>query len=156
MKVLGIDPGITATGFGIIKDDSVISTGTIRPKAKDHNLKILEICHELREIISTSDPDIAVIEKAFYEKNISSLMRVSELRGAVIYMLLLNNLKVHEYTPAQIKLTTTGNGRASKEQVRFFIERILLDSQKKISNHAVDALAIAYTGLRKLKTRRLS
>jgi crossover junction endodeoxyribonuclease RuvC len=151
LKVIGIDPGITATGYGIIKDNELLCTGTIRPKKAKGYSKISEICKNIRDLINTFQPDIAVLEKVFYQKNIQSLIKSSELRGAIIYTLSENKTKILEYTPSQIKLTTTGNGRASKMQVRYFIERLLLESNKKVSNHAIDALAIAYTAIRKLR-----
>ena len=101
-------------------------------------------------LLEENKPDVAVLEKVFYHKNIQSLIRSSELRGAIILTLLEQKIKIIEYTPAQIKLTTTGNGRASKKQVRYFIDRILLGNSKRISSHAVDAVAIAYTAIRKM------
>jgi crossover junction endodeoxyribonuclease RuvC len=156
LKVLGIDPGLTATGYSVIENNTVIETGTIRPRRKESNEKIFEICNGIQQAIERNKVSFAVLEKAFYEKNVSSLMRVSELRGALIFMLKNNSIDLYEYTPAQIKLTTTGNGRASKEQVRFFIERIMRRSKTKASNHAIDALAIAYTGSKKLSCKHLS
>jgi len=151
LKVIGIDPGITATGYGIIEDNRSICTGTIRPKRIETYEKFLEICQIIQQIVEENNPNIAALEKVFYQKNIQSLLRASELRGAIIHSLLKNNIKICEYTPAEIKLTTTGNGRASKEQVRYFIERVLLKDNKNVSNHAIDALAIAYTAGRKLR-----
>lgn len=150
MKVIGIDPGITATGYGLIENDKCTCTGTIRPKKKESYIKILEICKTITLLLEENKPDVAVLEKVFYHKNIQSLIRSSELRGAIILTLLEQKIKIIEYTPAQIKLTTTGNGRASKKQVRYFIDRILLGNSKRISSHAVDAVAIAYTAIRKM------
>ena len=73
------------------------------------------------------------------------------MRGAIILTLINSKIKIIEYTPAQIKLTTTGNGRASKKQVRYFIERIVMKNNKRASCHAIDALAIAYTAVHKLQ-----
>ncbi|HEX7319005.1 MAG TPA: crossover junction endodeoxyribonuclease RuvC [bacterium] len=156
MKVLGIDPGLTATGYSVIENNNVIETGTIRPHLKDSNEKIFEICNGIQRAIERNKVSFAVLEKAFYEKNVSSLMRVSELRGALIFMLKSNNIDLYEYTPTQIKLTTTGNGRASKGQVRFFIERIMRRPKTKTSNHAIDAIAIAYTGSKKSSCKPVS
>ncbi len=150
MKVIGIDPGITATGYGLIENGKCTYTGTIRTKKKESHIKILEICKTIKLLLEENKPDVAVLEKVFYHKNIQSLIRSSELRGAIILTLLEQKIKIIEYTPAQIKLTTTGNGRASKKQVRYFIDRILLGNSKRISSHAVDAVAIAYTAIRKM------
>lgn len=153
MKIIGIDPGITATGFGLIEDGQCIGIGTIRSKKKNVYEKINEICGHLEKVIKDNKPDLAALEKVFYHKNILTLMRSSELRGAIILALFKQNIKIIEFTPTQIKLTTTGNGRASKAQVRYFMERMLQTGGKRISNHATDALSIAYTAARKLKSK---
>ncbi|UCG93084.1 MAG: crossover junction endodeoxyribonuclease RuvC [candidate division WOR-3 bacterium] len=153
MKVIGIDPGITATGYGIVEDGKNIYTGTIRPRKKETYGKIFEICEHIKSIVETNRPDCAALEKVFYHKNLQSLIRSSELRGAIILTLLSSNIKILEYTPSQIKLTTTGNGRASKRQVRYFIERIITRSNQKHSVHAIDALAIAYTAVKKMQSQ---
>jgi crossover junction endodeoxyribonuclease RuvC len=151
LKVIGIDPGLTATGYGIIEDGNFISAGTIRSKEKKGCDKILDICTKIKQLLHDNKPDIAVLEKVFYHKNVQSLIKSSELRGAIILTLLENNMPLAEYTATKIKLTTTGNGRASKEQVRYFIGKILVSENSRISNHATDALAIAYTATRKMK-----
>ncbi len=150
MKVIGIDPGITATGYGILENGKCTCIGTIRPSKKENHSRILEICKNIKLLIEKNRPDCAALEKVFYHKNIQSLIRASELRGAIILTLLENGIKIAEYAPAQIKLTTTGNGRASKNQVRYFVERIIMKNNKKVSSHATDALAIAYTATRKI------
>ncbi|MEO0124238.1 MAG: crossover junction endodeoxyribonuclease RuvC [candidate division WOR-3 bacterium] len=151
MKIMGLDPGVSATGYGIIVDGKRAIFGTIRPKDKNYLKKISFICNEVKSIIKDYKPEVVSLEKAFFQKNVASLIKISELRGAILYLLLQNNIKFVEYTPAQIKLTTTGNGRASKKQVRFIMERMILKNKTRISNHAIDALAIAYTAMRKLK-----
>jgi len=151
LKVIGIDPGITATGYSILEDGKCICLGTIRPPKKKSHSKIFEICSNIKELIVKNKPDCAALEKAFYCKNIQSLIRTSELRGAIILTLLENSVTITEYAPTQIKLTTTGNGRASKRQVRYFVERIITKNSKRVSSHATDALAIAYTASRKMR-----
>uniref|UniRef100_A0A7C4TCJ5 Crossover junction endodeoxyribonuclease RuvC n=1 Tax=candidate division WOR-3 bacterium TaxID=2052148 RepID=A0A7C4TCJ5_UNCW3 len=151
MKIIGIDPGISATGYGILADNDRITRGTIRPRDKDYIKRIKTICEKIQSLLRHHKPDFVALEKAFYQKNVSSLIRISELRGAILYVLQQSRVKILEYTPAQIKLTTTGNGRASKKQVRFIIERILLKDESRDSHHAIDALAIAYTARRKIR-----
>jgi len=153
LKVIGIDPGITATGYGIVEDERCVCTGTIRSKKNNIHEKFIEICTKIKELIKENKPDFAALEKVFYHKNIQSLIRSSELRGAIIITLLQEKIKIVEYTPTQIKLTTTGNGRASKAQVRYFVERVFMFEKKKMSNHATDALSIAYTALRRMSRK---
>lgn len=151
MKIMGLDPGVSATGYGIIINGKKVICGTIRPKEKNYFKKISFICSKINAIIKKYHPEVVSLEKAFFQKNVASLIKISELRGAILYLLLQNKINLVEYTPAQIKLATTGNGRASKDQVRFIMERVVLKNKTRISNHAIDALAIAYTAMRKLK-----
>ncbi len=151
MKIMGLDPGISATGYGIILDSKKSICGTIRPAEKDYYKKISTICEKIKLLIKHYRPDIVSLEKAFYQKNVASLIKISELRGAILYLLIENGIDFFEYTPAQIKLATTGNGRASKQQIRFVIERVFTQNRSRISNHAIDALAIAYTAQHRLK-----
>jgi len=152
LKLIGIDPGITATGYSIIDNDE-ITGGTIRPKHGDTYYKILEICSRLRALVDENKPDLVALEKVFHHKNVQSLIRSAELRGAIIITLLSCKTNIVEYTPTQIKLTTTGNGRASKKQVRYFIERAIMKSKGRLSSHAIDAVAIAYTAVRKIRAQ---
>lgn len=151
MKLIGIDPGITATGYSIIDENNSITGGTIRPKQKNTYKKIVEICRCVQSLVSEHDPDYVALEKVFHHKNVQSLIRSSELRGAIIMTVLSYGKEIVEYTPAQIKLTTTGNGRASKTQVRYFIERAIMTGHNRLSSHAIDAVAIAYTATRKIR-----
>ncbi len=150
MKLIGIDPGISATGYSIIDDKNCITSGTIRPKQSNTYKKIHEICTQIENIVNEHKPDYVALEKVFHHKNVQSLIRSSELRGAIIITILSCGREIVEYTPAQIKLTTTGNGRASKTQVRFFIEKAIMKDQRHLSSHAIDAVAIAYTATRKI------
>jgi crossover junction endodeoxyribonuclease RuvC len=150
LKLIGIDPGITATGYSIIDAKNGITGGTIRPKQGDTYSKILQICNQISTLVDDNKPDYVALEKVFHHKNVQSLIRSSELRGAIIMTLLSLGMKIVEYTPSQIKLTTTGNGRASKKQVRYFIEKAIMKNSPRLSNHAIDAVAIAYTAARKI------
>ncbi len=154
MKVLGIDPGLNATGYSVIEADRCLNIGTIRPKNKSAHERILEICQNVKEIVTASHPDCAALEKAFFHKNIQSLIKTSELRGAIIFALQESNIKILEYTATEIKLTTTGNGRASKEQVRYFAEKMFTCGNTRVSHHAVDAVAIAYTATRRQRAKQ--
>ncbi len=153
MKIIGIDPGITGTGYSLVADGTCIDIGTIRAKGTDPHLKVLEICTRIKQIVDKQQPEFAALEKVFYHKNIKTLIRASELRGAIILALLESGIAIKEYTATEIKLTTTGNGRASKEQVRYFIERVFADRKHGDSSHAIDAAAIAYTAIQKMSRR---
>ena len=153
IKVIGIDPGVTATGFAIIQGQKGVCTGTIRPKKADSYHKLEEICAALEQVMREHRPDLAALEKAFYHKNVASLVRISELRGAIIHTLIQTGTEIVEYMPTHIKLTATGNGRASKLQVRYFVEQLFRTGHNRISHHAIDALAIAYTASRRARPR---
>jgi crossover junction endodeoxyribonuclease RuvC len=151
--IFGIDPGITATGFAVIQGRQGICTGTIRPKKGDSYKKIEDICSSLEEIVREYRPDLAALEKAFHHKNVASLVRISELRGAIIHMLIQTGTRIIEFMPTHVKLAATGNGRASKPQVRYFIERLFQTDGTRMSHHATDALAIAYAASRRIPSR---
>lgn len=153
MKIIGIDPGISGTGYSVIADSTCVDIGTIRPPGTDPHAKVLEICTRIKQIVKERQPEYAALEKVFYHKNIKTLIRASELRGAIILALLESGTDIREYTATEIKLTTTGNGRASKQQVRYFIERVFTDWEKHESSHAIDAAAIAYTAIQKMRRR---
>jgi crossover junction endodeoxyribonuclease RuvC len=153
LKLIGIDPGITATGYSIVDENGEITGGTIRPKQGDTYYRILEICNHMRSLVNENNPDFVALEKVFHHKNVQSLIRSSELRGAIIMTILSCRTKIVEYTPTQIKLTTTGFGHASKQQVRYFIERAIMKDSQGLSNHAIDAVAIAYTAARKIRSQ---
>lgn len=147
MKIIGIDPGLTKTGVGIIevKNNSLsfIVSHTIHTKASDSLVMRLTKFHqELTKIIKTHKPDEAAIEETFINNNPVSSLKLGHARGALILTLGLSGLKVAEYSTTAVKKAVTGIGRADKNQVEKMIKILLPKSNAKSEDEA-DALAVA-------------
>lgn len=148
MIILGIDPGTTVTGYGIIKYESntftKIDSGVINlPSTKPIPIRLKVIHQEINKIIRLYKPDEFAIETAFYGKNVQSAMKIGYARGVAILAAVLNNIPASEYSPREIKKSVVGRGSATKEQVGFMIKSILVFDQKNMKSDETDALAIA-------------
>ena len=148
MIILGIDPGTTVTGYGIIKYENntftKIASGVINlPSTKPIPIRLKVIHQEINKIIELYKPDEFAIETAFYGKNVQSAMKISYARGVAILAAVLNNIPASEYSPREIKKSVVGRGSATKEQVGFMIKSILVFDQKNMKSDETDALAIA-------------
>ena len=147
MRILGIDPGLTKTGFGIIdinnEDLKLVDYGIIKPKNKDKlEKRLLTIFEDVSEIINKYKPTIICIEEVFYGKNFKSALLLGQARGAAMVSAASKNLSIFEYSAKKIKQSVTGNGNANKEQVKFMVNSILNIKNSNIPLDASDALAI--------------
>ena len=147
MKILGIDPGLVNTGFGIIsykKSVEAIDYGTISPhKHLSLSARLHTIYSDTKVLIEKYSPDCLSIEEVFYSNNIKTTMKLGQARGAALIAAADFNLAVYEYSARKIKLSLTGNGRSTKEQVQFMVENRLNIKLGHIKNDASDALATA-------------
>ncbi len=147
MISLGIDPGTTRIGFGIIQSEknrlSCIAYGILSTSGKDKLINFQEAEKQLSALIKKYQPDVAGIEKLFFFKNQKTIMAVSEMRGVIMLTLAKHNLPIHEFTPLQVKQNISAYGRAGKDQVQRMV-RMLLNVKEPIKpDDAADALAIA-------------
>lgn len=149
MIILGIDPGIAITGYGIIKTlnagqyDAVVA-GTIQTEKKlsvSQRLKI--IYHEITQLIKKYNPNEIAIEELFFSKNSKTAIAVSQARGVLLLSCEHQNKPIFEYSPLQIKLGVTGYGKADKNQVAKMVSIILRLTELPKQDDAADALAIA-------------
>lgn len=148
MLVLGIDPGFALCGYALVEKNKqkfkVIKYGTINT---EKNLSILErfirIHNEIYNITKKYKPDIAAIEKLFFSQNTKTAINVAEARGVIIVALAKSKIKLIEYTPLQVKQAVVGYGKATKNQVKYMVKRILNLKEEKILDDTTDALAIA-------------
>ena len=147
MIILGIDPGLRTTGFGVIEKHGsklrYIASGTIKTASEGAlppRLKI--ILQGVSEIIATYRPDCAAIEKVFVNVNPQSTLLLGQARGAAICALVNADLEVAEYTALQLKQAVTGHGKAAKEQVQEMVARLLCLPGLPGSD-AADALGVA-------------
>jgi crossover junction endodeoxyribonuclease RuvC len=147
MIILGIDPGLRTTGFGVIEKHGsklrYIASGTIKTGlegALPPRLKI--ILDGVREVVATYQPSCAAIEKVFVNVNPQSTLLLGQARGAAISALVGFDLDVAEYSPTQIKQSVVGSGKAAKPQVQDMVSR-LLKLPGLPGSDAADALGVA-------------
>ena len=148
MKIIGIDPGLVQTGFGIINvsnnKTTLIDYGIIKPQTKDTLAnRLLTIFNDVCEIISNYNTQIFAIEEVFYGKNVKSAMRLGQARGASMVAAASKNIPIYEYSARKVKQSITGNGNAHKTQVQFMVKAKLQMDHNPEPIDASDALAIA-------------
>ena len=160
MVILGIDPGIANTGYGLIKVEQrtleSIDFEVIRTDAKmesAHRLKV--IYDELIRLVNQYQPDVFVVEELFFNTNVSSALTVGEARGVVKLAAANTHRQVFSYTPTQVKQAVIGYGKASKRQVQAMVKVLLKLDEIPRPNHAADALAIAICHARCAKAIQL-
>src|SRR5690606_25952453 len=147
MRVLGIDPGLRRTGFGVIDTDGprlrYVASGTIVvPPALTLSERLKVILDNLRQVARDTQPDVAALEIIFLNTNPASARLLGQARGAALCALADSSLAVHEYAALQIKKAVVGTGRAAKEQVQMMVQHLLaLDGAP--SPDSADALACA-------------
>ena len=148
MKILGVDPGLVNTGFGIVSFNGnnieLVDFGIISPnKDASLSLRLNTIYKDMSSIISRYKPDCLSVEEIFYSTNIKTTMKLGQARGAVLIAAAQLELQVYEYSARKIKLSLTCNGNSTKEQVRYMVENRLNINIKNIKDDASDALAAA-------------
>lgn len=146
--ILGIDPGTSITGYGVIKTSGnvpqLLAIGSIDlSKYEDHYLKLQHIFERTIGIIEEFHPDELAIEAPFYGKNVQSMLKLGRAQGAAIAAALTRSLPIFEYAPRKIKMSITGQGAASKEQVAAMLMNILKFKLTDIKLDATDGLAAA-------------
>jgi crossover junction endodeoxyribonuclease RuvC len=146
MKILGIDPGLRTTGFGVIEKSgnklTYIVSGTIKTPDADLPARLKTILSGISEIIEVYRPDCAAIEKVFVNVNPQSTLLLGQARGAAICALVGADLPVAEYTALQVKQAVVGQGKAQKQQVQDMVQRLLLLPGMP-GTDASDALGVA-------------
>jgi crossover junction endodeoxyribonuclease RuvC len=148
VKILGIDPGLVQTGYGIItinnNDPQIVDYGVVKPIVNEELAsRLLTIFEDVSEIINMHKPSIFSIEDVFYGKNVKSALRLGQARGAAMVAAASAGLSIHEYSARKIKQAVTGNGNAHKEQVQFMVKATLKMDELPEPIDASDALAAA-------------
>lgn len=145
-RILGIDPGLSATGFGIIEPDGTIVTQGVITTSSEESLacRLLVLNEQIHRLIRRYRPACCAIETLFFKsRGARSVILSAQSRGAILAALAKNRVPVYELTPATIKLAVTGSGRASKSQLNYMIRK-LLRTNHTLPEHAADALAVAW------------
>ena len=147
MVILGIDPGTTRIGYGVIRKEAnklvCIDYGLIASTNSEKKADLGIAITDLSRLIRLHKPDIASTEKLFFFKNAKTVMAVSEMRGAIISILSQNSIPIHEFTPLQVKQAVSSYGRAGKDQVQRMVKLILGIRDDIKPDDAADGLAIA-------------
>ena len=146
IRILGIDPGLRITGFGVLdkagQQLNYVASGCIKTPDGELPERLKAILNSLGEVIAQHRPDQVAVEKVFVNVNPQSTLLLGQARGAAICAVVLANLPVAEYTALQVKQAVVGNGHAGKEQVQQMVQRLLKLSGTP-SPDAADALACA-------------
>ena len=161
MIILGIDPGIAITGYGLIRLDDqnepeLIKCGVINSTAEsDNSSRLIFLYRELSALIDEFQPTHSAVEKLFFQKNHKTAMAVSEARGVILLCLAQHQIPFTEYSPNAVKQAVTSYGSANKRQVQEMVKIILrLESFPK-PDDAADVVAIALCHLGDLRMKRL-
>ena len=145
--ILGIDPGSRLTGYGVIAHQGAkftyLGSGCIKLADHDFPVRLKMIYQGISQLVEQFSPDSFAIEKVFMAHNPDSALKLGQARGAAIVGASIAELPVYEYSARKIKLSLTGNGRSTKQQVQFMVENRLKIKLGDIKNDASDALAAA-------------
>ena len=158
MIVLGIDPGLSLTGWGIISAQSrdkiiPLQCGCIRTKpAETLSERLQNINIELQKLIDTYNPEVVAIEELFFLKEAKSVAAVGQARGAIVLTVSLNKIKLFEYNPRHVKMALTGYGSADKHQMQHMVKTLLRLKEIPKPDDAADALAIAMCHVNTVRT----
>lgn len=148
VRILGVDPGTLVLGFGVVDQNGsrlvAVEYGVIRaPRGSGIAERLGFIQTELQKVIERTRPEVLAVERVFAGKSIPSAIRIGEARGAVMAVAARSGVNVVEYTPAEVKKSVTGSGRAAKEQIQEMIKIIFGLKEIPHPHDAADALAIA-------------
>lgn len=147
MIIAGVDPGLAATGFGVIEQIgnriTPLEWGVIRSGEGTLAERLQKIHNQLIDIFKKHNPDLIGIEDIFIGQNPRSALMLGHARGVILLAAASRECRVFEYPARLVKQSVVGNGGARKEQVRFMVSRLLATGDKKIAMDASDALAVA-------------
>jgi crossover junction endodeoxyribonuclease RuvC len=148
MRVIGVDPGNAVTGYGVVERTGAlkyIAAGTVRARRTSTRAgRLATIYENLLQLLDRYAPDAMSLERAFVALNAQSAFALGEARAVAILAAAHHGVDVFEYTPADVKLSVAGYGRADKQQVKQMVQRtLMLNEIGEIGDDAADALAIA-------------
>ena len=148
LRILGIDPGTTVTGYGLVeirdKKPVILHMGNITPgKYSDHYQRLKYLHERALHLVESYRPDVMAIEAPFYGKNVQSMLKLGRGQGVLMAAALMHGVPIQEYAPLLVKQAITGMGRASKEQVAYFLQKVYnLKEIDKVLDET-DAVAVA-------------
>lgn len=146
IRVIGLDPGLRNTGYGVIETDGYRhryrASGRIRPAQGPIPGRLGELFLQLSEVLEIYAPDCAAVEASFVAVNAGTALKLGQARGALISACVVRQIEVFEYSPRSMKQAVTGRGGATKEQVQFMVQRLLGLAESPQADEA-DALGLA-------------
>ena len=158
MKVLGLDPGLGTTGWGLIRADgnrlSHVANGQLKTDTSAPlSERLADLCRQLEALIAEHVPETAAVEEVFVNKNPQSTLKLGQARGVALMCAAKAGMAVGEYSPTLVKKAVVGSGAAEKAQVHAMVSR-LLPGAKIAGPDAADALAVAITHAHHLASAR--
>lgn len=159
MRVMGVDPGLVATGYGVVESGphgiKVLEAGLIRTSSADPlEKRLLELHNEINLILRENDPGVMVVEELYSTyKHPTTAILMGHARGVIYFAAARHSIPVVSYSATRVKKSLTGNGRASKEQVRRMLQNTLGLKGFPESTHVADALAISFCHLNAVQHR---
>jgi crossover junction endodeoxyribonuclease RuvC len=148
MKILGIDPGLAITGYGIldVEGDRVRlqNAGSFATSRGVLSERLHKIFMKVTELIASESPEEVAVEEGFYGKNVKVALSLGQSRATVLLACSLGGVPIYEYSPREVKQSVVGRGSASKEQVNYMIKVLLSLNESPKPLDVSDALAVAY------------
>ena len=148
MIILGIDPGISITGYAVLNinetDRILLDSGYIRTEnSSSLPLRLKKIYDKLGELIVDNKPQVLVVEDIFYAKNVQTAIKLGHVRGVALLVATNHGVDTAEYAAREIKMSVTGNGAASKVQVQRMVQQLLRLDCSECKSDVTDAIAVA-------------
>jgi crossover junction endodeoxyribonuclease RuvC len=160
MRVLGLDPGLTCAGYGVIEQKDgrmhTLSFGAIRTPPGPVPERLAVFHDALAALMTTHRPDAVAVERVLFNANVRTAMSVGQAAGVALLVAAKAGCEIAEYTATEVKQSVTGNGRADKQQVAMMVARLLRLDAPPTPADAADALALALMHLNSRKLRRLA
>jgi crossover junction endodeoxyribonuclease RuvC len=162
LKVLGVDPGTAATGYGVVVREaggavSLAECGVVRTTADAPlPVRLREIHEALGQVLDRHSPDVMAVEDVFYGKNVRTTVMLGHTRGAIVLAASLRDVPVADYSPAEVKNAIAGTGKATKEQVQFMVKKLLRLKTVPTPSDAADGVAVALCHLQGARLRALT
>lgn len=160
MRVLGLDPGLTCAGYGVVDDVRgavrAVDFGSIRTPRGPLHERLAELYERVRSLIEQHQPEAVSVERVLFNANARTAMSVGQAAGVALLAAAQSGCEVAEYTPSEVKMAVVGFGAAEKLQVQRMVARLLSLPKPPSPADAADALALAITHLRARKLRALA
>ena len=153
-RIIGFDPGSRITGYGVIETHNgrlrYIASGNITANPNlPYLARLPTLTQGMHEVLKEHQPSVAALEQSFVAVNAATALKLGQVRGIAIALLVLQSIPFYEYSPREVKKMVTGTGNAAKVQVQYMVQK-LLNLNQPPSEDAADALAVAISHIRNI------